>query len=464
MHKQVIIIGAGISGIKAALDLYNGGIQDTLILEARDRLGGRLLSLDASLGRYDLGALWFHDALNNPLFTRALEKGNIDYYFDDGKYHYLSEDETHIDTHRFDQVMDEMMTFANFHYQQNPEAIDLLLKDLCSLYLNKYSNLLTPDQIKYSANVVRLWGELWHGEAWDVLSLKYVFDGDHLGRNVVVKSGYSKVFQNELHDLPESYQKNNILVNEQVVDIDYTSKDIRLTTSQGKQFTCDYLVVTVPQTLLKKESSAPITWSPPLPKYISNILSEIFYSSLGKVILEFDECFWPEDVDRFFAISQKDINSDYQKSRTISAWDYPCLFVNYQKISNTPTLVALTQNPLSKYIEDLEPSNKNNKIWELFRPMVQKFSGRDVPPPREIHHTNWNKDIFAQGSYSLVKYGTVDPEEITAAFQKGIQDRIRFAGAETVDGSSNGCAHGGWFSGEREAKYILERMKLKVKL
>jgi len=61
MSAQVIIIGGGLSGLTAARALHRAGI-GVLLIEARDRLGGRILSVDASgnsSGPFDLGPSWF---------------------------------------------------------------------------------------------------------------------------------------------------------------------------------------------------------------------------------------------------------------------------------------------------------------------------------------------------------------------------------------------------------------------
>ena len=58
---DVIVIGAGLSGLSAARRLTAYGL-DVIILEARQRVGGRLLSLHArGGGALDLGATWFWD-------------------------------------------------------------------------------------------------------------------------------------------------------------------------------------------------------------------------------------------------------------------------------------------------------------------------------------------------------------------------------------------------------------------
>ncbi|KAG2735816.1 hypothetical protein G9P44_002030 [Scheffersomyces stipitis] len=467
-HKKVIVIGGGISGIKTALDLYNGGVQDTLVLEARDRLGGRLLSIQSTNSndkriKYDLGASWFHDALNNPLFERSIEKGNVDYYYDDGKCIYFSKDEKDISTWRFSATLDEFMAYSQFVYKQNPSKPDISLKELSEEYVQKYKDRLTQDQIKYGLASVRMWAELWQGESWDKLSAKYCFGGDHLGRNVYVKNGYVTVFNNELVELPQSYRENNIKLNTRVTTIDYTSsKYIEITTSRNEKYTCDYVVSTIPQSLLTiNDLNDPcyIKWIPSLPRHISSIMPSVKFSSLGKVVLEFDSTFWPTDVERFYCITDG-VPSSSSDSKSIKPWQYPTILINYHKLAGTSTLVALTQNPLSAYIEGLLGGDKDTKIWEIFQPLLQNISGlTNIPAPKRIYHTPWNNDKYARGSYSTTLVGCDDPSEVVNAFVEGIEDRVRFAGSETVDGSANGCAHGGWFSGEREANFILNMIR-----
>ncbi|MBT2692814.1 FAD-dependent oxidoreductase [Bacillus sp. ISL-55] len=62
MKEQVVIVGAGLSGLRAASLLQSKGIS-CKVLEARNRIGGRVLSMAAKdmpeLGRFDLGPTWF---------------------------------------------------------------------------------------------------------------------------------------------------------------------------------------------------------------------------------------------------------------------------------------------------------------------------------------------------------------------------------------------------------------------
>ncbi|MFT7335152.1 MAG: monoamine oxidase [Porticoccaceae bacterium] len=60
MPKKIIILGAGLSGLLTAYRLQNKGF-DIEIIEARDRVGGRIHTIYSDAGQVEMGATWFHD-------------------------------------------------------------------------------------------------------------------------------------------------------------------------------------------------------------------------------------------------------------------------------------------------------------------------------------------------------------------------------------------------------------------
>lgn len=71
---DVIVVGAGIAGLFAAHSLSQVDL-DVVVLEARDRVGGRALSVATDVGVVDLGATWFWP--NEPLVQELLEEFNL---------------------------------------------------------------------------------------------------------------------------------------------------------------------------------------------------------------------------------------------------------------------------------------------------------------------------------------------------------------------------------------------------
>src|SRR6266849_6901790 len=74
---NVAIIGAGAAGLGAAQALKNSGLS-TIVLEARDRVGGRAHTIMASPDvTFDLGCGWLHSANKNS-FVEIAERLNFE--------------------------------------------------------------------------------------------------------------------------------------------------------------------------------------------------------------------------------------------------------------------------------------------------------------------------------------------------------------------------------------------------
>lgn|GEM_PF-1063673 len=74
--REIIILGAGLAGLTLAYQLKKSGI-DALVLEARDRIGGRIHTIENGGTTLELGATWFADKhvnLINLLIELGIEK------------------------------------------------------------------------------------------------------------------------------------------------------------------------------------------------------------------------------------------------------------------------------------------------------------------------------------------------------------------------------------------------------
>lgn len=82
IQTKIAIIGAGLSGLYAAYLLEQAKITDYIVLEARDRLGGRVYSEQG----FDLGATWIWPELN-PELMQLVQQLKLPFYeqFDTGR-------------------------------------------------------------------------------------------------------------------------------------------------------------------------------------------------------------------------------------------------------------------------------------------------------------------------------------------------------------------------------------------
>jgi monoamine oxidase len=63
--ERVVVIGAGIAGLTVANALTHGGVE-CVVVEARDRIGGRLHTVNLAGSPVDMGGSWMHPPIGNP--------------------------------------------------------------------------------------------------------------------------------------------------------------------------------------------------------------------------------------------------------------------------------------------------------------------------------------------------------------------------------------------------------------
>lgn len=73
---DVIVVGAGLSGLQAALSAQQAGLS-VVVVEARDRVGGKTWSVPLASGRgyADLGAAWVNDTTQPRIWSYAQQFG-----------------------------------------------------------------------------------------------------------------------------------------------------------------------------------------------------------------------------------------------------------------------------------------------------------------------------------------------------------------------------------------------------
>lgn len=474
---SVVVVGAGVSGLKCAHRLLNDeahrfSSDEVVVLEAQDRIGGRILT-DSTLSKlgytYDLGAAWFHDSLTNPVLDEAVKDGSFQwdrdgYYDDKDILVYAEEASGPIDINglKIARVVEEMEKFIEIHYFENIGAADMPLQQIAQMFLDKYGSRLTAPQKQYCQRFIRYF-ELWDGLSWDQISAKFCIL-DHNGRNLYNKLGYDFVIRKLAADIPSGVIRKN----QQVTNIDTSNSGyVVIETSSGLKLRTKYVVVSVPLSVLKLPSDHEygISWNPPLPAKMGRSMEAMHFGALGKVIFEFERIWWP-DEDRFLILPRGDAKNSKETITEVPApYSYPTYVVNYAAVHHEnprASLVLLTQSPLTEFLEA-----NPDKAWSYYKPMLSKLCNGSIPDPINTMTSQWTLNPYARGSYLALGPGD-EAEGINHFLGSEIgygpgDDRIRFAGEHTAT-EGTCCVHGAFMSGIRESEWILDRWQEKLAL
>ena len=235
----VIIVGAGAAGLAAARDLTDAGIKVTVV-EARDRIGGRVWT-DFSWGLpLDLGASWIHGIRDNPLTQLA---DDID----------ATRMVTDYDNYRARDANGKIVKWRDI-----PDDFD----DVTTI-----EHEFAADLGELSGRAIEEGGE---------------FDGD----DVLFPGGYIRV----LESLVDGF---DVRLQTAVDQIDIEDRTVKVNAGDDL-FTAEAVLITVPLGVLKSEA---IQFNPPLDSERRGAIERLGMGLLNKTYLRFDEIFWDTDVD-----------------------------------------------------------------------------------------------------------------------------------------------------------------------
>ncbi|KAK4939940.1 carbohydrate-binding module 1 protein [Elasticomyces elasticus] len=446
-NKKVIVIGAGIAGLRAASVLRAHGIQ-VVVLEARpDRIGGRIYtSRKPGHGPRDIGAAWMHETANNKL-VRLIGQLKIEHYYDDGTPLYFTRDGRLGSQFKAKKVADEFADFCEWYYEENPDAEDKNVLEFINEWLSTHP-LVTEDERLWAPQAARE-VEAWIGTSLEVASSKHL-NYFATERNLYMKGGYDTIVNWAATNLRDP---GTIRLGHKVTKLDWTDDDkrscvVHVSTDDGKSstFVADAVICTLPLGVLKHNL---VEFSPPISKPLTMGLDKLSFGALGKIFVEFETVFWPKDNDQF--IYYPEPNEHFDEN---SIFSYMTVTSNNWIMSGTKELSVQIVEPLTQRIEAMK---SDDEIYTFFEPLFKLYRTepyKKLPPVVNLETTHWTQDPFAGfGTYTADKTGD-DPEAWFNAMDNNKASKLQFAGEHCAQ-TGNGCVHGAFATGETAAVNLL---------
>ncbi|KAE9606302.1 hypothetical protein Lal_00013607 [Lupinus albus] len=436
---SVIVIGGGMAGIAAARALNDASFQ-VVLLESRDRVGGRIHT-DYSFGfPVDLGASWLHGvSKENPLapligklglpLYRTSEDNSVLYDHDLESYALFDMDGNQVPLELVTEVgkIFEMVLEETDKIRQEFGEDMSILRALSIVFERK------PEfRLEGLAHNVLQWYlcrmEGWFAADSDTISLKN-WDQEELlpgGHGLMVR-GYLPVIRTLAKGI-------DIRLQHRVTKIVRRYNGVKVTTENGKTFFADATIVAVPLGVLKAKI---IEFEPKLPDWKEAAIADLGVGIENKIILHFKNVFWP-NVEFLGVVAETSYGCSY--------------FLNLHKPAGHPVLVYMPAGQLAKDIEKLSDEAAANFAFTQLKKILP-----DASSPIQYLVSRWGRDINSLGSYS---YDTVGkPHDLYERLRVPV-DNLFFAGEATsvlYMGSVHGAFTTGMMAAEDCRMRVLER-------
>ena len=447
---EVLILGAGITGITAARTLEVNNIKDFLVLEAGDRIGGRIREDDDT--GLELGANWIHgldmrDKQHHPIWREwtACDKdgpnGSITPFNFTRVYNSSGQE--------YD-IWDESGT-----YLKRKAVFDKAYKRACQLETNLTDDISLREGLKLEGwtphtplDEFMEWAKCDFDSAItpEKASLLFYFPAytyyaflgpepnataiDYL---VTDKKGYSFVTR----CLARNFMNDRLRLNSVVTDV-HTAKDCVCAAVNGSSQYCGrYGIVTFSigslHAAVNKEENS-VRFNPPLPGWKQDAIRNAMPVQYGKVRLLFNSSFWNVTEDQH-------VLGYVANERGYYAY--------YILDKSTPNVITVdVAEDLAVRVSNQSTSKTVGEVMTILR----KIFGQDIPEPSSALVSRWSTDPLFRCAYTAYRTGA--PEDVFDFLLKPVNGSLYFAG-ETMNTSEYGYTHSGYGSGAYVAHQLV---------
>ncbi|KAF9891900.1 hypothetical protein FE257_002863 [Aspergillus nanangensis] len=460
---DVIIIGAGLSGLQAASSLRAAG-RDICVLEATDRVGGKTLSVQSTEdGFNDLGAAWINDTSQSEmyqLFERYGIHGEVQYTQGDNVYNSTSSpggairvpygmipegEETISKVISACIAATDKVRLDDPGYSEEAWKLDqITFTEFCTRDMSSKDEALVAEAFATAVTDALL------GVAADELSalcmmhyfkcgtgiLNLLSDLKDGGQHLRAREGMQTISKRMAGELGS----DTIHLQTPVTSVDQSASRGHCTvkTAIGEVFTSRHVVLSIPTTLYHT-----IKFTPSLPSAKASLGHSTIMGDYSKMIFLFSEPWW-RHAGLTGTLDDDDPSRPISFSRDTSIpddnqWSITCFIVGNR----------------ARRWSELSKEERQDQAWKQF---TETFGSivETVPLPTNTLEMIWKTQPFFWGAPCPVmplEVLTTVGGELEAPF-----GNVHFVGAETSD-VWRGYMEGAVRSGKRGAEEVLEALR-----
>jgi monoamine oxidase len=382
-HYDIAVIGAGAAGLAAGLTLQAAG-RSFIVLEARDRIGGRAFTDTATLGLpFDCGAHWLHAAAQNP-FTKIADRLGFAY----------NARLTWADVMRFgggEPLPDVVQAEANDYIIGALTRIPEPAEDEPDL---PFSHYLDPGN-RWNQLTRQIINQITSHEPEDCSILDYARYVDE-GGDFPVKDGFGALVARNAAGLP-------VTLATPVTRVDWSGRRVRLETSKGT-VTAETIILAVPINVL---IAGGIRFDPALPAPLVEAFHDCPMGVSEKLAILLDR-----PVEGLGHLYGDVIFPDPAKRP----------FNLHTNLFGRPLLVSHMGGSHGRAMEQLSDAEAEAIAMDA---VVEAFGASFRKRVKKMLRTHWASDPYTLGGYSHARPGRAASR---LRFSEPVADRIVLAG------------------------------------
>ncbi|KAL2843733.1 amine oxidase [Aspergillus pseudoustus] len=445
----VAILGGGMAGVAAAQALSNSSIDDFIIIEYRDTLGGRVahtnFGRDANGDPYtvELGANWVQGlgspgGPENPIWTFAKKWGLNNTFSNYSSI--LTYNETGYTD--YSALLDDYETL----YESAEEQAGVLLKENLQDQTARTGLALAgwkPKLDEMARQAVEWWEWDWE-DAFSPEESSFIFGvaGSNLTFNqfsdennfVWDQRGYNRIIQQEALSFFDQ-DDPRLHLSSRITNITYAHEGVTVYKEDGSCVEAAYAVCTFSLGVLQNDDA--VSFSPTLPYWKRTAIAKFSMGTYTKIFLQFNETFWPRDT-QYFLYASPTTRGYYPVWQSLAAPGF------------IPESNIIFVTVVSDEAHRIERQSDEQTKAEVMAVLCQMFPDITVPEPTAIMYPRWSTAPWAYGSYSNW------PASTTLEMHENLRanvGRLWFAG-EATSAQYFGFLHGAWFEGRGAGEQI----------